>query len=44
MDKLYAPSGADELPEEEMKIQEVQPDTRPVFSLRMINTEPEEKE
>ena len=44
MDKLYAPSGADELPESETKVEDVQPDGRPVFSLRMINTEPEEKE
>ena len=43
MDKLYAPSGADELPEEEMKIQEVQPDGRPTFSLRMINTGAEDQ-
>ena len=43
MDKLYAPSGADELPEDQTKVEDVQPDGRPVFSLRMINTEPEEK-
>ena len=43
MDKLYAPSGADELPEEEMKIQDVQPDNRPLFSLKML-PQPEEKE
>lgn len=43
MDKLYAPSGADELPEEEMKIQDVQPDGRPTFSLRMINTGAEDQ-
>ena len=41
MDKLYAPSAADELPEEEMKIQDVQPDNRPVFSLKILNTEAE---
>ena len=44
MDKLYAPSAADGLPEEEMKIQEVQPDTRPVFSLRMISDTDKEAE
>ena len=43
MDKLYAPSAADELPEEQTKVEDVQPDNRPTFSLRMINTEPEEK-
>ena len=43
MDKLYAPSAADELPEEEMKIQDVQPDGRPTFSLRMINTGAEDQ-
>ena len=43
MDKLYAPSAADELPEEEMKIQDVQPDNRPLFSLKML-PQPEEKE
>ena len=36
MDKLYAASAADELPESEMTIQDVQPDNRPVFSLHMI--------
>lgn len=43
MDKLYAPSGADELPEEQTKVEDVQPDNRPVFSLKMLPT-PEEKE
>ena len=41
---LYAPSAADELPEEEMKIQDVQPDTRPIFSLRMISDADKEVE
>lgn len=44
VDKLYQASGADELPEEEMKVEAVQPDNRPVFSLHMIpaaNTEAE---
>ena len=36
MDKLYAASAADELPESEMTIQDVQPDNRPIFSLHMI--------
>lgn len=43
MDKLYAPSGADELPEDQTKVEDVQPDNRPVFSLRMINTESSEE-
>ena len=38
---LYAPSAADELPEEEMKIQDVQPDNRPVFSLKILNSDAE---
>lgn len=41
MDKLYAASAADELPESEMTIQDVQPDNRPVFSLKIINNEEE---
>ncbi len=43
MDKLYAPSGADELPEDQTKVEDVQPDNRPLFSLKMLPT-PEEKE
>ena len=43
MDKLYAPSGADELPEDQMKVEDVQPDNRPLFSLKML-PQPEEKE
>ena len=42
MDKLYAPSGADELPEDQMKVEDVQPDNRPIFSLRML-PDPETK-
>ena len=42
MDKLYAPSGADELPEEEVKVEAVQPDNRPVFSLKIIGNEEQE--
>ena len=42
MDKLYAPSGADELPEEQTKVEDVQPDNRPIFSLRML-PDPEPK-
>ena len=41
MDKLYQPSGADELPESETKVEDVQPDNRPVFSLKILNTEAE---
>lgn len=40
---LYAPSAADEIPESEMKVEDVQPDGRPTFSLRMINTGTEEQ-
>ena len=42
VDKLYQPSGADELPEEEVKVEAVQPDNRPVFSLKILNTEAED--
>ena len=42
MDKLYAPSGADELPEEQTKVEDVQPDNRPVFSLKIIGNEEQE--
>ena len=41
MDKLYAPSAADELPEEQTKVEDVQPDTRPVFSLKILNSDAE---
>ena len=37
VDKLYQPSGADELPEDQTKVEDVQPDGRPVFSLRMVS-------
>ena len=43
MDKLYAPSAADELPEEQTKVEDVQPDNRPLFSLKML-PQPEEEE
>ena len=43
-ESLFAPSAKDELPEEETKVEEVQPDNRPVFSLRMINTEEDNKD
>lgn len=43
VDKLYQPSGADELPEDQMKVEDVQPDNRPLFSLKML-PQPEEKE
>ena len=43
VDKLYQPSGADELPEEQTKVEDVQPDNRPLFSLKMLPT-PEDKE
>lgn len=41
MDKLYAASAPGEVDESETKVEDVQPDNRPVFSLRMI-TGPEE--
>ncbi|HRM83062.1 MAG TPA: hypothetical protein PLY99_11965 [Acidovorax temperans] len=37
VDKLYQPSGADELPEDQVEVTDVQPDGRPVFSLRMVS-------
>ena len=43
VDKLYQPSGADELPEGLMKVEDVQPDNRPVFILKIIQN-PEEQE
>ena len=42
VDKLYQPSGADEIPESETKVEDVQPDNRPVFSLKIINNEEEQ--
>ena len=42
VDKLYAASGADEIPESETKVEDVQPDNRPIFSLRML-PDPETK-
>lgn len=44
MDKLYAPSNPGELSEEDSDVQDVQPDNRPVFSLRMIPGPEELKE
>ena len=43
VDKLYQPSGADELPEDQVEVTDVQPDNRPLFSLKML-PQPEEKE
>ena len=43
VDKLYQPSGADELPEDQVEVTDVQPDNRPVFSLKIIQN-PEEQE
>lgn len=37
VDKLYQPSGADELPEDQTKVEDVQPDGRPIFSLRVVS-------
>ena len=42
VDKLYQPSGADELPEDQVEVSDVQPDNRPVFSLKILNTEAED--
>ena len=42
VDKLYAASAADEIPEEETKVEAVQPDNRPIFSLKIITDNPEE--
>ena len=39
---LYAPSAADEIPESETKVEDVQPDNRPIFSLKIITDNPEE--
>ena len=44
VDKLYQPSGADELPEEQTNVEDVQPDNRPIFSLRMISDTDKEVE
>ena len=41
---LYAPSAADEIPESETKVEDVQPDNRPIFSLRMISDADKEVE
>ena len=43
VDKLYQPSGADELPEDQMKVEDVQPDNRPVFSLKIIQNQEEQE-
>ena len=44
VDKLYQPSGADELPEDQVEVTDVQPDNRPIFSLRMISDTDKEVE
>ena len=36
VDKLYAASGADELPESETQVEDLQPKHKPAFSLHMI--------
>ena len=43
VDKLYQPSGADELPESETKVEDVQPKHKPAFSLHMIPPKTEEE-
>ena len=43
VDKLYAPSAADEIPEEETNVEHLQPqNNQPILSLRIV--EPEQKE
>ena len=43
VDKLYQPSGADELPEDQMKVEDVQPQHKPAFSLHMLPPRTEEE-
>lgn len=43
IESLYAQAGREELSEDQMVIEEVQPDNRPVFSLRMISNPDELK-
>ena len=42
MDKLYAPSAPDELPEEETVVEEVQPQGQPILSMRIVEKPKEE--
>ena len=39
MDKLYAPSAEGEVSEAEVTVQDIQPDNRPVFSLKILNSD-----
>ena len=41
IDKLYAPSAADELPEEDTKVEDVQPQGQPILSLRIVDQQKE---
>ena len=43
VDKLYQPSGADELPEGQTKVEDVQPQHKPAFSLHMLQPKTEEE-
>ena len=43
VDKLYQPSGADELPEDQTKVEDVQPQHKPAFSLHMLPPRTEEE-
>ena len=43
VDKLYQPSGADELPEGQTKVEDVQPQHKPAFSLHMLPPRTEEE-
>jgi hypothetical protein len=44
IDKLYAPSAADELPEEETKVEDVQPQqNQPILSMRIIEKKEEQE-
>ncbi len=43
VDKLYQPSGADELPEDQVEVSDVQPQHKPAFSLHMLPPRTEEE-
>lgn len=43
VDKLYAASGADELPEGETQVEDLQPKHKPAFSLHMLPQKTEDE-
>jgi len=43
VDKLYQPSGADELPESETNVEDLQPQHKPAFSLHMLPPKAEDE-